>query len=1156
MGEGRAGFDDEKVAEGGLAEERERHRLGLRRPSDGDVDDTGEPHVHSEHRATPDELAIHCRLIRGQYQYYVPRSRKHRKDANGQPISPSSAGGPPASPTAGGFGSGSGDDDERGRERVGGYHAWNVVIIKGEHCVVDLIYQPSMLYHEASREAMHYNRGRRGSPKQTGLTNLPIRDVREIEWSEFTAITSMKDGGFGRVEKAKWRGIDVVIKTPLTADSYVIKTFIEEARVLNTLSHPNIVQLIGVCSAKKAIIIEYINGGDVHQWIKSKKATTAISLKQRLDVLIQCALAMQYLHGCEPPIVHRDLKTLNLLIQVVGERRVIKVCFPQDDHQVLTSDGFKDFDDFRRALEKGEAVSVACPVRRRASDPLDQLALEYHDVRGLDALVDESAVELVEMRRKPTVSTRRLTKSDDEQTVRAVTTNSMDLLLTPEHELPVGLAAYPNASSHARAPVRRVTAREVLDARVRDGRYRGAGVECAAFVCHAVHGVSDPSPHQPLPFAVALGLTTEDEVDAFVELYGYWLGDGSLTGYGMDAVTFGTYKDLDVEYLDDLFRRLPLRELPPGRLLDRRGFKKCDSADVDDWDEDDEDDVDHLDDDDDDDQGEDDVILVQDEQQPGDSATIATVVSPRVRRKKCSYRIYDPTWFRYFAEQYGHKYWSPSMREAAVAGARRRRSGLPLPRYPGFYNARINSSQRLRDVRDKLANGCLVIDSSSFATPTRSRASSSSSPPTLSRSIPSPEHCTPSPAGLKRSLDAVSAEDQGDDKPLRPCRMSLEEREVKLARVRDDEVPHSRPSLEDPDGTRLRRHSQSPAQSVPASPCTPVDDDDDDLGLTAPPDEKRSPREPPSPSSSSSSAPPQPSSPPPHDAEDMSSAKWAWWWVWQRLCARRLRLLLRGLRFADGDQARELIVQRRLVAKAAAARKKQRSADAAAVHEQLRSSRETAMPLTSVRIHTASARCREEYLHMALRAGFTATASLKRRVEHTNVLGQTSVRPLWQVAYKGEGMDSVRPRLVINPSESNAARLGVPQLKQKEINLVRLAAPKKVWCVRVPTDDHLIIVRRVKRDGNGDIVESSRPTVVGNCDFGLARNQKNNDGISTQHKDMGTPWYARTHTSSPSGIGPHSAFRVLILHPLRPAASCAQLPVARAVARRRGGAPD
>jgi WD40 repeat protein/tRNA A-37 threonylcarbamoyl transferase component Bud32 len=256
-----------------------------------------------------EELSIKCRLIRGQYQYYVPRSKKSLKKDS------------------------SNSADEKEYHRIGGYHAWNVVQIGSEHYVVDLIFETGQLYLESCRDAMHYNRGRRGNARKTGLTSLPVRDVREIDWSELTDVRSLKDGGFGKVEQGKYKGIDVVIKTPLnTSDTYVTKQFHEEARVLNCLSHPNIVQLIGVSSVRQAIILEYVSGGDVHNWLKSHaKNNEPISLLERLDVLIQSALAMQYLHGCEPPIVHRDLKTLNLLIQKLPipggkTKNIIKVC--------------------------------------------------------------------------------------------------------------------------------------------------------------------------------------------------------------------------------------------------------------------------------------------------------------------------------------------------------------------------------------------------------------------------------------------------------------------------------------------------------------------------------------------------------------------------------------------------------------------------------------------------------------------------------------------------------------------------------------------------------------------------------------------------------------------------------------------------------------
>ncbi len=76
----------------------------------------------------------------------------------------------------------------------------------------------------------------------------------KIAWHELTHLVLLRDGGFGRVERAYYRGLEVVIKRPLSWDPYVLQTFVAEAQVLNLLSHPNIVKLIGVCTDKKALI--------------------------------------------------------------------------------------------------------------------------------------------------------------------------------------------------------------------------------------------------------------------------------------------------------------------------------------------------------------------------------------------------------------------------------------------------------------------------------------------------------------------------------------------------------------------------------------------------------------------------------------------------------------------------------------------------------------------------------------------------------------------------------------------------------------------------------------------------------------------------------------------------------------------------------------
>lgn len=88
----------------------------------------------------------------------------------------------------------------------------------------------------------------------------------------------------------------------------------EEAQVLNLLSHPNIVKLVGVCTEKKAIVLDFVQGGDLHTFIKTQAilahqyqqqrllgqvpagAFTPLSMLERLDMCIQTATGMQYLH--------------------------------------------------------------------------------------------------------------------------------------------------------------------------------------------------------------------------------------------------------------------------------------------------------------------------------------------------------------------------------------------------------------------------------------------------------------------------------------------------------------------------------------------------------------------------------------------------------------------------------------------------------------------------------------------------------------------------------------------------------------------------------------------------------------------------------------------------------------------------------------------
>jgi len=128
-------------------------------------------------------------------------------------------------------------------------------------------------------------------------------------------------GMFGVVYKAvhKDTGKAVAIKE---IDTELIPTdklsgVLKEAQLMAKLDHPNIVQIYEVLQAKIKIyfVLEYINRGSLQKLVKSvgliPEAVAAPLVRQTLE-------GLNFLHSQTPPIIHRDIKCANLLIDKLG----------------------------------------------------------------------------------------------------------------------------------------------------------------------------------------------------------------------------------------------------------------------------------------------------------------------------------------------------------------------------------------------------------------------------------------------------------------------------------------------------------------------------------------------------------------------------------------------------------------------------------------------------------------------------------------------------------------------------------------------------------------------------------------------------------------------------------------------------------------------
>jgi serine/threonine protein kinase len=90
-----------------------------------------------------------------------------------------------------------------------------------------------------------------------------------------------------------------------------------ELRTLKRTSHPNIVRLMGVClepPMAMALVLEYLGGGSIFELLYLRQVQPPSAA--RLKMANELALALCYLQASEPMLVHGDVKTANVLLDL------------------------------------------------------------------------------------------------------------------------------------------------------------------------------------------------------------------------------------------------------------------------------------------------------------------------------------------------------------------------------------------------------------------------------------------------------------------------------------------------------------------------------------------------------------------------------------------------------------------------------------------------------------------------------------------------------------------------------------------------------------------------------------------------------------------------------------------------------------------------
>eukprot|EP00903_Cladosiphon_okamuranus_P019661 g18074.t1 len=157
------------------------------------------------------------------------------------------------------------------------------------------------------------------TPQQFDVCSWKAISYDELELGE-----QLGGGSMGLVYRGTYKQRPVAVKTLFNRriDEALTREYVDELLILSQLHHPNIVHFHGAGVPPSLFYVMELCERSLFDLLHVCRR--ALNTRQRVAMALDVSKAMGYLHSRSPPVLHRDLKSLNLL--VVKEDGPVKLC--------------------------------------------------------------------------------------------------------------------------------------------------------------------------------------------------------------------------------------------------------------------------------------------------------------------------------------------------------------------------------------------------------------------------------------------------------------------------------------------------------------------------------------------------------------------------------------------------------------------------------------------------------------------------------------------------------------------------------------------------------------------------------------------------------------------------------------------------------------